>query len=68
MMMSDCRLRAGIFGTMLPLVIYAAGSPDQQSNASLTLTNVTVVYDLCISDVWQPLATVVSEQPQVHAL
>lgn len=57
---------AGIFGTVLPVAFYVPGiSATSVSNASLTLSNISLVYDYCDENLWTPTALIISAQPQV---
>ena len=59
-------VRAGVFGTVLPPAFYVPGaSAASVSNASLTLSNMTLLYDHCNEDLWMPAALVISAQQQV---
>ena len=61
------KLPAGLYGTVLPPLIYASGSVAQHTSASLTLTNVSIVYDKCVQELWQPAVDMISDEGLVCA-
>ena len=70
--MQSCDVHAfpsGIFGTILPPVFYVPGaSITSTANASLTLSNMTIMIDYCNADLWGPAVEVIHARNQVSGL
>ena len=62
-------LPPGIFGAILPHVFYVPGASETSAaNASLTLSNMTIVSRYCNADLWGPAVNVLYTRNQVRGL
>ena len=54
---------------MLPPLIYVSGTNNiTTTNASLTLSNMNIIYNTCYQEVWEPIVSNISAGPDVRPL